>query len=79
MPGWSDMHDRVPVPAIRKKESGYCLSPGFLYPYALANAINIVLKDENIYSKIQKGAVNTAKRYDYEVIAHRYAEFMGLI
>jgi glycosyltransferase involved in cell wall biosynthesis len=46
---------------------------------ALADAINIVLKDKNIYSKIQKGAVNTAKRYDYEVIAQRYAEFMGLI
>lgn len=45
MPGWSDMHDRVPVPAIRKSQ----------------------------------GAVNTAKRYAYEVIAHRYAEFMGLV
>lgn len=45
----------------------------------LADRINIVLKDKNIYNKMQSEAQKTASQYDYHIIAGKYAEFMNLI
>ena len=44
----------------------------------LADRINIVLQDKNIYNKMQTEAKKTAQRYDYCEIAKRYAVFLNL-
>lgn len=44
----------------------------------LADRINIVLRDKNIYNKMQTEAKKTAQRYDYCEIAKRYAVFLNL-
>ncbi len=44
----------------------------------LADRINIVLQDKNIYNKMQTEAKKTAQRYDYGEIAKRYAVFLNL-
>lgn len=45
----------------------------------LADRLNVVLKDKNIYNKMQSEAQKTALQYDYKIIAGKYAEFMDLI
>lgn len=44
----------------------------------LADRINIVLQDKNIYNKMQTEAKKTAQQYDYCEIAKRYAVFLNL-
>ncbi len=44
----------------------------------LADRINIVLQDKNIYNKMQTEAKKMAQRYDYCEIAKRYAVFLNL-
>lgn len=45
----------------------------------LAERINIVLQNENIYNGMQTEAKKTAMQYDYRRIARCYAEFLGLV
>lgn len=56
---------------------------GYLVPEkdskGLADRINLVIKDDCIYNRMQTEAYRTAKQYDYSIIAKKYAEFMGLI
>ncbi len=45
----------------------------------IANRINIVLNDENIYNKLVMSAKATAEQYDYKVIAKKYNDFIDKV
>lgn len=45
----------------------------------IADRINIVLKDKNIYNKYVEAAYETAGKYDYKVIAKKYNDFINNI
>lgn len=47
--------------------------------YGLAQRINIVLKNQNIYNDMRAAAKKTALQYDYREIAREYAKILGLI
>jgi glycosyltransferase involved in cell wall biosynthesis len=45
----------------------------------IADRINIVLNDKNIYNKYVTAAYETAGKYDYKVIAKKYNDFIDSI
>lgn len=45
---------------------------------AIANRVNMLLRDHTCYQEISMHAKETAKQYDYTVIAQIFAAFMGL-
>lgn len=45
----------------------------------MAEQIDRLLKDEEIYNKMQTEAKKSAQQYDYRQIAARYAQFLKLI
>jgi glycosyltransferase involved in cell wall biosynthesis len=45
----------------------------------MAEQIDRLLKDEEIYNKMQIEAKKSAQQYDYRQIAARYARFLKLI
>ena len=42
----------------------------------IAKKINLLLDDEKLYDKIVKNGIDTAKEYDYSLIAKKYAEII---
>lgn len=43
---------------------------------SIAEKVNMILDDNELYKKIQKQSLNTVKQYDYDVIGRRYARLI---
>lgn len=65
------------VDLVKDGENGYLVEEKDVK--GLADKLNLVLNDKDIYNRLQAQAHKTAEKYDYAVIAKKYAEFMGLI
>lgn len=49
------------------------------HPDSIADNINMLLKDSELYEKLSQKSIKTSKEYDYKVIASKYAQLLESI